>query len=252
MPVAKLTAVQVPDGTLSQKVDYLTNLMVQYKKELEYYINNLDDANVSGFTGSVITGLGSGYSDDEALAAWIASDYATYIDSSGVYTGTLTALQVNAVNIDADSITTGTLSASRISTDIAQVNNFLSIGGSAYDGAIWLTGSGFGSSNYACIKTVDAVAPITDGSLLIGSSDTIQIDSTWFDVYSKAYFDDDVEMYEDLDVGGDLTVDGTVSSDSLDDQYVQNMSGQNLRMQYYNGYLEVWDGSSFEGKVAFV
>lgn len=38
----------------------------------------------------------------------------TYIDSKGIYTGTLTAEQVNAVSINASSIKTGTLSADRI------------------------------------------------------------------------------------------------------------------------------------------
>ena len=38
----------------------------------------------------------------------------TYIGSTGIYTGTLTANQVNAVGISASSITTGTLSADRI------------------------------------------------------------------------------------------------------------------------------------------
>lgn len=38
----------------------------------------------------------------------------TYIDGKGIYTGTLTAEQVNAVNINASSIKTGTLSADRI------------------------------------------------------------------------------------------------------------------------------------------
>ena len=40
----------------------------------------------------------------------------TYIGSTGIYTGTLTAAQVNAVAINASSITTGTLSADRIAT----------------------------------------------------------------------------------------------------------------------------------------
>lgn len=38
----------------------------------------------------------------------------THIDSAGIYTGTLTAAQVNAVSINAGSITTGTLSADRL------------------------------------------------------------------------------------------------------------------------------------------
>lgn len=40
--------------------------------------------------------------------------YTTTIDANGIYTGTLTAAQINAVAIDAGSIRTGTLSADRI------------------------------------------------------------------------------------------------------------------------------------------
>lgn len=49
-------------------------------------------------------------SNDSTLAAHPL----TYIGSTGIYTGTLTAAQVNAVNIDASSIQSGTLSADRI------------------------------------------------------------------------------------------------------------------------------------------
>lgn len=44
----------------------------------------------------------------------LAAHPLTYIGSTGIYTGTLTAAQVNAVAIDAGSIKTGTLSADRI------------------------------------------------------------------------------------------------------------------------------------------
>lgn len=40
----------------------------------------------------------------------------TYISSTGIYTGTLTATQVNSVSINASSITAGTLNADRIAT----------------------------------------------------------------------------------------------------------------------------------------
>lgn len=49
-------------------------------------------------------------SSDSTLAAHPL----TYIGSTGIYTGTLTAAQVNAVSINASSIKTGTLSADRI------------------------------------------------------------------------------------------------------------------------------------------
>ena len=51
-------------------------------------------------------------SSDSTLAAHPL----TYIGSTGIYTGTLTAAQVNAVSIDAGSIRTGTLSADRIAS----------------------------------------------------------------------------------------------------------------------------------------
>ena len=44
----------------------------------------------------------------------LAAHPLTYIGSTGIYTGTLTAAQVNAVSINASSIKTGTLSADRI------------------------------------------------------------------------------------------------------------------------------------------
>lgn len=54
--------------------------------------------------------IGLAQSNDSTLAAHPL----TYISSTGIYTGTLTANQVNAVSINASSITTGTLSANRI------------------------------------------------------------------------------------------------------------------------------------------
>jgi hypothetical protein len=40
----------------------------------------------------------SQYTDSAALAAWVASGYKTYIDGNGIYTGTLTANQINAIS----------------------------------------------------------------------------------------------------------------------------------------------------------
>lgn len=54
--------------------------------------------------------IGLAQSTDSTLAAHPL----TYIGSTGIYTGTLTAAQVNAVSIDASSIKAGTLSADRI------------------------------------------------------------------------------------------------------------------------------------------
>lgn len=50
--------------------------------------------------------------------------WTTYIDNDGIYTGTLTANQVNAVAINADSITSGTLSTSILNSDVITTSNF--------------------------------------------------------------------------------------------------------------------------------
>lgn len=47
-------------------------------------------------------------------------NWTTYINGTGIYTGTLTANQINVVGIDASKITVGTLSADRLS--VAQLN----------------------------------------------------------------------------------------------------------------------------------
>lgn len=54
----------------------------------------------------IVNGIPQGINADGKLK--------TYLSGTGIYTGTLTAAQVNAVAIDAGSITTGTLSADRI------------------------------------------------------------------------------------------------------------------------------------------
>lgn len=64
---------------------------------------------------------------DAIIAALGGSSYSklTYITSTGIYTGTLTANQVNVTGINATNITTGTLSADRIaagSIDATKIN----------------------------------------------------------------------------------------------------------------------------------
>lgn len=60
--------------------------------------------------------VGGGTIADALLASGTSwNQKTTQINSSGIYTGTLTAAQVNAVAISASSITTGTLNADRIS-----------------------------------------------------------------------------------------------------------------------------------------
>ena len=44
-----------------------------------------------------LDGLPAGYTDADALAAWVASGYKTYITEEGIYTGQLTAEQIEAL-----------------------------------------------------------------------------------------------------------------------------------------------------------
>ncbi len=53
----------------------------------------------------------------------LAAHPLTYIGSTGIYTGTLTAAQVNAVSINASSIKTGTLSADRLQRAVSMPPN---------------------------------------------------------------------------------------------------------------------------------
>lgn len=58
----------------------------------------------------------------------LAAHPLTYIGSTGIYTGTLTAAQVNAVAIDAGSIKTGTLSADRIAAGSISASKLDAVG----------------------------------------------------------------------------------------------------------------------------
>lgn len=210
MPTVKLPSIQVPDVSLSAKVDYLTDMLVQYKKALEYYVNNLDDANVSsaGFTGAVIKDLGDEYTDEQALAAWVASGYKTYIDANGVYTGTLTALQVNAVAISASSITTGTLSGVNISVDDnIYMGNWIEMqSNNNANGILW---EGTRGTHQLRVFGDDALLLQSSEHMAINSPTNIQLNTALVDISA------DVVVGGDLDINGDLDVGDYVTSDLI-------------------------------------
>jgi len=55
MATVKLPDVQLPDAGLKEQIAYLTDIVQQYKKNLEYYINNLDGSNI--IAGSITVGV---------------------------------------------------------------------------------------------------------------------------------------------------------------------------------------------------
>lgn len=97
-----------------------------------FYVNNTGDAGLgmdnqfvryNAATGKIEFGSGVSINWTQPIetinTALGGKDYPklTHIDAHGIYTGTLTAEQVNAVNINASSIKTGTLSADRIAAE---------------------------------------------------------------------------------------------------------------------------------------
>jgi len=88
-------------------------------------------ANTGALTfGSAVTMKWSNITDASSV-----TDKLTKIDANGIYTGTLTAAQVNAVAINAESITVGKMSVDRL-----KIDKTLIVGGpsgtESYDGVI--------------------------------------------------------------------------------------------------------------------
>jgi hypothetical protein len=232
----------MPDAPLKDQVAYLADLVARYKKDLEYYINNLDDENISSLTGAVITGLGKEYTDEEALAAWEASNYATYIDSSGVYTGTLTALQVNAVAINAGSITTGTLSGNRIRGGL--ISGTILKTNSSYENCVEIGTSGsrsiiklYGSDEVACSLSCQefGLLEITGPVYMSGS----------LEIETDLLVRDDAEITDNLTVGGNLDVGDYVTSDLVPSTDGAYDLGSDARRWNVYGAQAYFDGSSF-------
>ena len=88
----------------------------------------------------------------------------TYIDGSSVYTGTLTANQVNAVAISASSITTGTLAAERIAANSITGDKIV---GNSITGDKIVVNSITGDK--LVMKTITALGNVIAGSFNIGS-----------------------------------------------------------------------------------
>lgn len=113
-----------PSGTVTtETINGIYGFKDGYKT---FYVDNTGDAGLgrgnqfiryNATTGKIEFGSDVSLQWTEIInTALGGKDYPklTHIDAHGIYTGTLTAEQVNAVNINASSIKTGTLSADRI------------------------------------------------------------------------------------------------------------------------------------------
>lgn len=127
----------------------------------------------------------------------------TTIGSTGIYTGTLTAAQVNAVAINASSITTGTLSANRINVDDLIIKR-IQVSKSDYLQRFYITDSGIG-----LFKNKEEENNIDKAIIKIGKDVTsmqsigerkpgiVATDIQWRGPYdsSKTYYKDDRVYY---------------------------------------------------------
>ena len=100
------TKISLTDGTIDTK---------------NFKVNSIGAVTTSGIaiTSGTLTWLGINKPTQTDLGTWT-----TKISSTGIYTGTLTASQINVTGIDADKITTGTLSTSRLNSDVITTTNF--------------------------------------------------------------------------------------------------------------------------------
>lgn len=73
-------------------------------------------ARPTGANGDFYYGTDTKVLYQKVSGSWVAGPAGTYLDSNGIYTGTLTATQVNAVAINADSISSGTLTGRTVQT----------------------------------------------------------------------------------------------------------------------------------------
>lgn len=96
----------------------------------------------------------------------VITDKLTKIDANGFYTGTLTAIQVNAVAINASSITTGTLSADRINADDLVIKR-IQVSKNNYLQRFCITDSGIG-----LFKNKNDESSIDNGIISIGKDVT--------------------------------------------------------------------------------
>lgn len=189
-----------PANSVEGKVESLTDAYFMLRKYMMYYLSgNLDSDNVIEaatvkadwvYAGTLVANqinavqgivLGDNATiswscitdaDTYSLDAWEASGYATHIDANGVYTGTLTANQINAIQgitlganatiswadlpslptasqvgalpsstyipttADITTITANYVSTPNLYTNIARVANSLSLGSGSADGTL--------------------------------------------------------------------------------------------------------------------
>lgn len=303
MPVAKL-----PSPQMGMNVEDLTNLMFRYYRELQYLLNgNLDEENVLRAKEAIILDPSSyiaweqvdgaptipttpedigakpydwlpSYGDisgikppataDNTLGV-IGANRLTYIDGNGMYTGTLTAQQINAIQgitlganatinwaalpslpsasqigalssgtyipstSDITQITANYVATPNLVTNIAQVNNSLSLGSGSTNGSITFKS---GASIYS-YDTANGPYFNFDAYGLILGANYIDCGGNWYFSGTR------------LDFDGATVVDFPLPSHTHDDRYYTETEANARFIRPYYGssnycYLDYGGGST--------
>jgi len=192
------------------------------------------------------------YSGGQVISVKIYGDgdskFLTQIDSNGIYTGTLTADQVNAVSINADSIKAGTISASRIDTgSITSLGNITSGSFSLGSGKFSVSDAGFLTAKEGTIGGFRITSwEIATSNFYTGGADNrMGLNASNGTLYM---LDSDNRM-------------SSVSSDGIlaNNAKIQNISGtsgiklrSSLSGRGYSTATEVWEGNSHKEYIAGV
>jgi len=283
-------AIKLAAPEMGMDVEALTNLMFRYYRELEYLLNgNIDSQNVKSLTtdkiiaGEALIGTAlidvltvgdnvamgdNAYiawdhvndSNANALAAWTDSNYATYIDAGGVYSGSFNGGMFN-VN----------------PTGIMTLPSGVTFGGWK-NGDIFPQDGSWIAQAFVIRTSPDALGP----NLIFSSTNDFPV---VFNI--PAYFNNPVRFNDNVDFNHtvdftDATVYGVVipsdlasysltshnhsgvysvtshnhsgvyapASHTHDDRYYteSESDAKYLWGQVYGGFVEIWEGATFLGK----
>jgi len=177
------------------------------------------------------------------------------IDDSAVNikASTIDALNITAKSVSSDWVYAGTINANQINTvglgaekiyQPGNTNNYLAI-----RNATW--GPSMGLLKNGSIGLFD-ISDQGDGDV------TLSLGGAYL-LRSPISGSDSTEVHGDWDVRGNMSAssEGSINATTLnnntlsdlDGRYVCNMGGQNIRLQVYDGNLEIWDGNDCKGVI---
>lgn len=188
--------------------------------------------------------------------------------SSSDYTASVIVSLINgsSVTIDADNIN---LNGITTMTGLTRINERLEIGALTTDGIIVIrdqmiiSSNGYvmdiGTTGYGYVNVISPDLKLNNTSVATQTWVGNQDYATESYVGNQGFATQTWVGNQDYATESFVTSQGYASYNWVDNWYslkthdhdgvyCKNMSSQNLRFQYYNGYFEIWDGSTYIGK----